>query len=188
MNKEEFLNKYFTYYESLEDDVIKSFRYVEPTKNNYKSYSIEYARLLQDICSEIEMLLKEIAKVDKEKNNDNFYALIDKVKMVDDISKRKVTMIKYNNIELLPFEERLRYNNRYIEWWYDHNKIKHSRIVKMNGANLYNVINALAALFILEDLLNKEIYKAERKDDLLHSKLYRTDYSKECSNEFMHKI
>jgi len=68
--------------------------------------------------------------------------------------------------ELSPWKD---WENSTPNWWEKHNDIKHNRTGKLvNGknkfnyqhANLYNVLNALAALYVLEKYFYKDL--AER--------------------------
>ena len=53
---------YFDYYLELEKDVFNTESYVTIEEDNYKTYSIQYAKLYLSICSEIDCLLKEICR------------------------------------------------------------------------------------------------------------------------------
>ena len=48
------------------------------------------------------------------------------------------------------------------DWWNGYNKVKHNMDTEFNKANLKNVLNALAALFILVDHYFLEYNKTDR--------------------------
>ena len=60
MNTNEFQKVFWSYYLNLEEKFINTTKYVEVTKDNYLTYSIEYTSLLLNICSEIDVIFKEI--------------------------------------------------------------------------------------------------------------------------------
>lgn len=58
---EQFINHYWRYYKELEDEVQRTRRYVDFEEANFPAYSIEYLKLYQAICSEIDVIGKAIA-------------------------------------------------------------------------------------------------------------------------------
>lgn len=60
MTIESFTKRYWTYYLDLEKSVISTERYVEHDKGNQSTFSIEYLKLIQVICSEIDVIAKTI--------------------------------------------------------------------------------------------------------------------------------
>ena len=57
-----FLKSYWSYYIELESQFIETKRYVEFSTDNQKTYSVEYLKLYQAVCSEIDVVGKEIAQ------------------------------------------------------------------------------------------------------------------------------
>ena len=60
-NVREFVKSFWSYYLELERQFLETKRYVEFSENNSKAYSVEYLKLYQAICSEIDTVGKEIA-------------------------------------------------------------------------------------------------------------------------------
>ena len=60
-NIREFKKSFWSYYLELERQFIETKRYVEFSSDNDKAYSVEYLKLYQAICSEIDVVGKEIA-------------------------------------------------------------------------------------------------------------------------------
>ena len=58
-----FVTNYWEYYLRLEEEFLTTRRYVEFSKDNYKSYSIEYLKLFQAACSEIDVVGKFLAHI-----------------------------------------------------------------------------------------------------------------------------
>ena len=168
--REEFLQRYWSYYLLLEKDCLETERYLAIDELNFSSYSNEYIKQYQTICSEIDVIAKSFCKeLDSNfrgKNIDTYCkAIIDNN---SDFSNR-VIKVKNRSMEITPWQ-----NWSYVmvaqedapdkpvatnpDWWKKYNKIKHSRTTVNNEtrlpyyklANQKNVIDALAALFQLE--------------------------------------
>lgn len=57
------IKNYWNYYIELENEVLETRKYVEFDVSNYKCFSIEFLKLFQAICSEIDTLGKHIANI-----------------------------------------------------------------------------------------------------------------------------
>lgn len=183
MTKEikDFVKNYWKYYLRLEAEFIHTLKYVEFSKDNYKTYSLEYLRLYLAVCSEIDVMGKVFAK----KRNPNFdgsKANIQKwwyeIQTVHTANGLALNMqeVHFLDIESFkPWENYAieRYNNRKGSicyklstsinaqtpfWWTQYNKVKHERTqqkeeggTNYNNANLKNLSRAFGALFILEN-------------------------------------
>lgn len=174
----DFIKNFWSYYLELEQQFIETKRYVEFSSDNDKTYSVEYLKLYQAICSEIDTVGKEIAtdvvtdfKVDLHTNIKKWgYNL---QKKFGDIKDDEV--IFYDTYNVKPFEnweyEEYKYDlkngktrkglrivghKKTIIWWQNYNNVKHQRIGLINEkknfqlANQKNVVLSLAALFLLE--------------------------------------
>ncbi len=149
MNKEEFLSKYWRYYLNIENDVINLEKYITFDKRNYRCFSVEFIKIIQVICSEIDVILHLITS----KGNMNGY----KEFLSNDIRykciQKSKTQLKLNKeIQLSPFK--LLKKDKGLDWWGSYNDIKHHRQDHDNfvKANLYNVLTSLSALYFLECL------------------------------------
>ena len=150
--------EYFNYYLELERDFFSTEPYVTIEKDNFDTFSIQFNRIYQSICSEIDCLLKELCKQLESKSA---------VKNISAYCKVIQSHFKYFNSETVYF-----YKSR-IElepwkdwsdikaptWWTMYNNVKHHRMETdketkrqyYKFANLENVLNALAALYIVEE-------------------------------------
>lgn len=63
-----FIKNYWNYYRELEDELIQTKRYVEFHESNHKTFSVEFLKLYQAVCSEIDVLGKALAST----RNTNF--------------------------------------------------------------------------------------------------------------------
>lgn len=175
---EQFLKSYWEYYLDLENQLLETQRFVAFDEKNKKSFSIEYLKLYQAVCSEIDVVGKEIAVV----ANSNFKP--DKCKSIQkwgyEVQQKfpqlKEGLVTFNGTETLqPFKNweyeyytvtdkdgktsrrlRIKGQKSTIKWWSSYNKVKHRRIGLVEGtnnfhlANQQNLIEAFSALFLLE--------------------------------------
>lgn len=180
----QFIKSYWSYYLELEEQLIQTKRFVDFDISNYKTFSIEYLKLLQAACSEIDVVAKIIA----EKYDSNFTKLDNKniqkwgfvlQQHFNDIGEKTACFL--NDFYVRPWENwkyeqyndkngRVRYRladkTETPKWWTAYNKVKHERTSHYQSgktnycrANLENLISAMAALYILETLFLNEINK-----------------------------
>ncbi len=175
-----FIKSYWDYYLELEDQFISTKRFVEFDDSNFDTFSVEYLKLLQAVCSEIDVVAKMLAeKYDasfKNIKNVNIqkwgYYLHLAYKNIEEISvsfNTDYSVCPWNNWEYETYTNKngaLRYRiskgKETPFWWTAYNKVRHERTSHYkNGksnyirANQKNLVYALAALFILEDLYLK---------------------------------
>lgn len=199
MDREELLSVYWQYYLTLEEDFIKTIRYVSITEDNYETYSVEYARLLLAICSEVDTIFKclyfpRISSAQDDFKNIKHYAYaIAAVDKEGIFANSSVLLKRYQRgKEIKPFSE---WEKLYVDgkkklknftaprWWKAYNDVKHHRSATvMQKANLENVLNALCALFLLEDFLLRGHIQGSVSDLsllLYHNDLYNQNNSRE---------
>ena len=179
-----FFRDYWSYYIELENEFIDTIKYVELCSDNYKTYSVEYLKLLQAICSEIDTIGKRIAvsfnpnfTIDRNTNIKKWGYEVQKI--FTDIQGRSVCL-KRPRYELVPFKNWkytiktkknnskqicLDGNSKSLFWWSDYNFVKHARTsfddsgtLNFSKANLKNVVYSLSALYLLERLYLEKQY------------------------------
>lgn len=170
-----FIESYWNYYLELEDAFKQTQKYVAFDKHNDRTYSIEYFKLIQAVCSEIDVVAKEIA----EHFNPNFH----KIKkpnighwgydIINNLPQIKNACVFFTTGYVVRPWDNFGYT-KYIDkngsarykllpdcqqpsWWSDYNKMKHQRTsrnpdgeINFSKANLKNMVLSLAALFSLE--------------------------------------
>lgn len=180
----QFIKSYWNYYLELEDQLIQTKRFVDFDISNYKTFSIEYLKLLQATCSEIDVVAKIIAeKLDptflnlKSKNIQKWGFVIQK--HFKEIQSKEVSFL--NDLHITPWKnwayEQYMDKNGHVRyklasgaetphWWTAYNKVKHERTsyyqkekINYHRANLENLISAMSALFVLETLFIKQLSK-----------------------------
>lgn len=155
--KIEKLEEFRNYYKELERLLIETEEYVAVDEINFKVYSIRFNWLYQSICSEVDVVMKEIAGyVEPLANHENIAKcrgiILNKYKSISNLK------VKYGalNKPIIPWESWSKGKNP--AWWDTYNNIKHHRVdtddtSKLSFyklANLENVLQALAGLYVLE--------------------------------------
>jgi hypothetical protein len=157
--KDDLMNdNHFKYFLILDKDLKSTLRYVELDKRNYKTFSLEYVRLILSICAEVEVICK---KISSNINPDVDYSGYDLPQMADIILQKypKITDLEISvpliSESILPFESWEK-NHKGADgsdqrnmpsWWSDYNHIKHARDKNYPRANLENALFSLSGLF-----------------------------------------
>lgn len=179
MNRDDFCRLHWSYYLVLEKDFLDTERYISfDLGDNYLydshtihdygnsgAFSNEFVKQYQAICSEVDVVLKTICKELSGITANNMPAYTDLVlKKWKTLSEQKVRM---NTIELQPFKN-WKPSPSYSapDWWTPYNRVKHERLENFRKANLKNVMNALAGLYILESYLVKYIGDRDKTEDV----------------------
>lgn len=178
MNYYEFCDTFWDYYLILENDFLGTERYLYfdlgnnalysenvscEDYGNSLAYSVEYIKQYQAICSEVDVVLEAICK-ELGKNMAENMGQYTKILLNEDKWKNIVCQkVKMRNVVLQPFEGWGLKREEKIRWWEPYNGVKHHRNERLREANLKNVVNALAGLFILENYLAK--YIGDRDDE-----------------------
>ena len=152
---------YWQYFLTIEADFAATARYVEICQANFKTYSVEYAKLLLASASEIDVLCKLLCKkLEPDASRSNIDEYRASITARTQLHTEKVSVRRYN-IELKPWETWS--ENLNPKWWSSYNKVKHRRDQYYSEANLENCLNSVAALFALVIY----VHKAEQSDALL---------------------
>ena len=171
MNRDEFCRLHWSYYLVLEKDFLDTERYISfefgdnylyDSQNavidyaNSTTFSNEFIKQYQAICSEVDVILKSICN---ELGNSSASRMPEYSDLIlnswSTLPNQKVRM---KAIELQPFknwQKNPSYNAP--DWWSPYNEVKHNRLGNFRNANLKNVANALAGLYILESYFVKFI-------------------------------
>lgn len=218
------LENYWNYYLELEKSLLETKRFVEFSPYNYQTFSMEYLKLLEAVCGEVDSIGKALAKtidpnfkIDKNQNVNKWWEAI------QDHAAFRRSLWSYENqcraegISLNDFQVRVLglyplqpwkgfkvHNGSNISeetgkkttpiWWDDFTSVKHRRSLVDEGtgrhnyakANLGNLLNAMAALYSLNNALLGEIGDAleleKFKDD---ATLFRERETNLANSEFL---
>lgn len=186
-----FSRSYWNYYIELEKRMLETRRFVEFDVNNHKTFSSNFLMLFQSVCSEIDVVGKEIAAYFNEQFEhedgkkpinrwwyeiqDNLIDINREIVFADSFplkpwerfrvaqkistQTRNGQQVAVTNYNLQPKTDGVEYATP--KWWNAYNKVKHKRLkndaegVNYMKANLLNLSNAFAALYLLEfDFMN----------------------------------
>lgn len=151
----QFISNYWNYYIELEREFLSIRKYVDFCVNNFKTYSIEFLKLYQTICSEIDVLGKAMAqevnpgfKPEEKSNNilkwwyeiQNIYQIPKdgcNVRLAD-TSERFLDMFSISPWKDFFITQRVSAkgsiyysaNNSTPKWWKEYNDVKHHRTFK----------------------------------------------------------
>lgn len=169
MDRHEFNNKIWDYYLVLERDFFDVERYVSVSNDNFNTHSNEFAKQLMTICAEIDVVCKAACGhngVSNAKNITDYANTL--LTRWNDFTTSSVTLVNDPLFLIEPWKGWSAGNRP--DWWEAYIDIKHHRIEGNNivKANMGNVINALAALHILETYLYRDIVNSENppKDNI----------------------
>ncbi len=139
---------HWNYFLALEQDVSTLSRYIEFSKRNYDTYSLELAHLLFAAASEVDVLAKilcsEIDSRKRPKNISDYQKII--TKEFPEFGREKIFIPRYG-LQLRPWENWLKAKSPV--WWISYNKVKHQRDQHFADATLHNALNAIGALLVL---------------------------------------
>lgn len=175
---------YWKYYLILERDVLDVESYVSFHPDNYNCFSNEFIKLYQAICSEIDVICKKYCKYIKDTTyvTGEYYDIKDYAKYIltqhPEIVGQNVYISEQSDCELIPWKEwhfdlndhRNGSNSGNVTptWWKKYNDIKHKRSDKdadgkcnYQHASLYNVLDSLAALYVLEKYFYADLARNE---------------------------
>lgn len=155
---------HWDYFLVLESDLVEIFKFVEPSEDNYAAYGVQITKLYLSVSSEIDSVLKELAAFEDPK----CAAATKKSPTMDDYRRMAHTnlqeeldlvgvMFLGSDIACEPWNDwwegeegnRAPSSHKHPTWWSDHNKVKHNRACNYDKANLKNLVEAFAGLFIV---------------------------------------
>jgi len=151
--------RYWQHFLALEADYAATSRYVEFSQQNFRTFSIEYAKLLLAIGSEVDVLCKIICeKIDGAAKRDNIDDYRVCLTAHSQIATEKVLIRRYD-LACKPWEAWEHAKNP--SWWRSYNKVKHQRDTYFDEANLETCTNAIAGLFVAVIYCHKAEKSAE---------------------------
>ena len=192
INAATFVKSYWNYFIELEQQFYDIRRYVDFSNKNNNTFSMEFLKLLQAVCSEIDVVAKIIdSYIDSgfkgDRINDWGYVLqqnfptIKTQKLIfnDDYEIHPWKNWEYEKVETeikkgdnkgkKKISIKLKKKSKNPEWWTAYNKSKHERTspynnnnINYNRANLKNVVCAFGALYVLETIFCDYIFNKEQ--------------------------
>ena len=167
---------HWDYYLLLEDDLQEILEYIEPCNENFQTFGPKLAKLLLSAGSEIDVAFKDLIKIRDPKAlsahdtnaNMNLYR-----KFAHDNLRREFYAVEIgiarSQYACTPWDTWWDFSeegdpipkDNALPWWTAYNNVKHHRTENYNQATLGNVLEAMAALFMLIG----SIARAEKRFD-----------------------
>lgn len=167
---------YWEYFLAIEDDLVKTSRYVEFHQDNESTYSIEFARILLASSSEVDVIAKllypPIYKDGKEVRRTIVHHKTGITNRFSGFTRMNINVPKYG-LTLQPWHDWLM--NKTPFWWTSYNKVKHHRDQSYKEATLKNVLYSVAGLFCIVLYYykhEKNISGFDTQPQLLHPEWY----------------
>lgn len=134
---------------ALEEDLASTVRYIEFAEANFKTYSVEFTSLLLSACSEVDVVCKLLCKnLDKKSKASNIGHYASKLgSAYPSLGNFEVEIPRFG-LKFQPWKNWAGKSRKSPLWWGAHNKVKHNRDDHFGEANLSNVLNALAGLYV----------------------------------------
>lgn len=143
-------NIHWNYFLAIESDFERISRYIEFTRANDNTFSIELARIIMSSSQEIDGVMKKLCALispGAKPSNINGYKGIIKANLPDFITER-VQMPRFGMDSRPWISWRKDDDKNNPLWWEANNTIKHTRTENFEEANLKNAFNSVGALLI----------------------------------------
>jgi hypothetical protein len=137
------------YAHALFDDFSRTSRYVDFTQDNFKTYSVEFTRLLLDAGAEVDVLAKMACEIAGHVFQNDRPAIRDWRKGLLTTYKHfphETVLLLRQQIPLYPWIEWESNPEAGPDWWTAYNNVKHKRDEHYREGNLENAMVALSGL------------------------------------------
>jgi hypothetical protein len=140
--------EHWNYFLALEDDVVRMSRYLEPTTDNFESYSLELMRILFGAASEVDVVSKRLCqKLSNQSKADNITKYKKEILASYPQFTSVIVEIPRFGLTLTPWVQWKTDPSPF--WWRAYNNVKHHRHTHFAEASLKHTLNAVAGLFVL---------------------------------------
>ena len=158
LDADNFLNQYWKYYLTLEEEFIELEKIIPIDSVNENTFSLKYLELLFSICSEIDVVFKQLLLFKEYDGNPKDWDMPDYMKFIKENCNRftQEKVIYNNRIETSPYFEWS--ENKNLTWWIKYNLGKHHRTDKKEGLENYKRVNQKTVLSSLSGLYQLELY------------------------------
>lgn len=140
---------------SLFDQLVEVFRHVEPSTSNYLTYGHKIRELLLLACTEIELEWRAVlVQNTRKENRRERYNTTDYVRVKEPLRLGDWSVVLTDYGHLGPFVPFDRWSDgastKSLPWYDAYNAVKHHREAEFSKATLENLLNAMAALHIMQ--------------------------------------
>lgn len=139
------------YFLHLEDDLVRLSSFIELEESNFGCFSVEIVKQILAAGSELDVTLKELCKVKSGGACRDIKAYQKTVcKSYSDFHELRAEIVGYG----LSFKPWTNWKQAVSpDWWGAYNAVKHDRGAKFKEANLGNLLNIMAALYLVKCLV-----------------------------------
>lgn len=138
---------HWNYFLSIEEDLYKLGRYVDFSKKNDSTFSLEIARILMAASAEVDVVAKQLClTIDSSSKAKNINQYHDPITNHITNFKTFKVLVPTQGLELTPWSSWQ--NDKPPLWWTANNKVKHQRHEHFEKASLKNCLNSVAGLYI----------------------------------------
>jgi hypothetical protein len=149
---------YWEYFLAIESDLTKTTRFVEFNKANFKTYSVEFARILLSASSEVDVLFRRLCSIINSKKSPEKMDMSDFQKIITSeypkFYELEVLIPRYSIVRK-PWKEWAPNSESKLSWWVSYTNVKHYRDKNFKEANLENAIDSVSGLFSVVYYLRK---------------------------------
>lgn len=143
--KRNLINGYYL----LEEDLKEIFSFIEPAQENFLTYSHRLYSLFIRACTEFEagckaILIEKAIEIPDNSNINFYFKIHDYYKSINNYLVRLHMSHEIDLTPLIDWKE-----TKGPIWYSEYNDVKHARVTEFNKANLKNVLDAVAAVYIL---------------------------------------
>ena len=141
------MEPYWQYFLTIEEELVKFSRYIEFHEDNYKTYSIELARIQLSVGSEIDVVAKLLCQnlgCQVARNICDYKTTL--LATYGNLPDFVVEIPRYG-LKFTPWKDWRQDNSP--NWWKSYNNVKHKRSSHYQEANLENVLQAMAGLIAI---------------------------------------
>lgn len=140
--------QHWQYLIALDSDLHKCSRFVHINSQNFRTYSIEFVRILLAAGSEIDVVAKILCNsIDSTKSYTNINEYRDTIIAEFPRFPSMIMDVPQYELQLIPWKKWSQNENP--DWWRTYNHVKHERNNYFTDANLENTLNAVAGLFVV---------------------------------------
>lgn len=146
---------HWQYLITLDSELQQVSRFVEIHPENYKTFSIEFVRVLLATGSEIDVVAKILCNcIDPSKSPENINQYRNVITSKFPKFASMIIDVPQYGLQLTPWEKWSQNDNP--SWWGAYNNVKHERDKYFTEANLENTLDIVAGLFVIVWYLHHE--------------------------------
>ena len=139
---------HWNYFLAVEEDLHQLSRFIEFTSDNFKTHSLELARILFAASAEVDVIAMQLCEqlvpgCRVSKMNEYTNLLSEHLPVLGEVT----AITPRHGLKFQPWTN---LQQRLVpDWWRAYNEVKHHRHEKFESANLSNALNAVAGLFLI---------------------------------------